>query len=153
MALNLEDNKRPYFKQLNLDETFDEIQNAVNALESSTPTINYKVYTANLFQSGLLAPVATVFENTLGGTIVWSYNDIGSFTGTLTGAFTNNKTAIFLSPSYSDTSATNDYLDVVSVARASDNAINIFTAGATADGSREAENGVLSHTLEIRVYN
>ena len=33
MSLNLDDNKRPYFKQLNLDETFDEIQNYVNNLE------------------------------------------------------------------------------------------------------------------------
>lgn len=37
MALNLDDNKRPYFKQLNLDDTFDEIQNAVNALETQVP--------------------------------------------------------------------------------------------------------------------
>lgn len=34
MALNLNDNKRPYFKQLGLDETFDEIQSAVNAIPS-----------------------------------------------------------------------------------------------------------------------
>lgn len=30
MPLNLDDNKRPYFKQLNLDDTFDEIQNYIN---------------------------------------------------------------------------------------------------------------------------
>jgi hypothetical protein len=32
MTLNLDDNKRPYFKQLNLDDTFDEIQDAVNSI-------------------------------------------------------------------------------------------------------------------------
>lgn len=34
MPLNLNDNKRPYFKQLNLDDTFDEIQSFVNGLET-----------------------------------------------------------------------------------------------------------------------
>jgi hypothetical protein len=32
MALNLNDNKRPYFKQLNLDATYNEIQNYINAI-------------------------------------------------------------------------------------------------------------------------
>jgi len=52
----------------------------------------YLVYTALLSQSGTDAPVATVLENTLGGTVVWTRNDVGDYTGTLAGVFTANKT-------------------------------------------------------------
>ena len=38
--------------------------------------IPYKVYTALLTQTGTNAPVATVLENTLGGTPVWSYDKV-----------------------------------------------------------------------------
>jgi hypothetical protein len=54
----------------------------------------YKVYYAVLTQSGTSAPVATVLENTLGGTIVWSYVSIGIYDGTLTGAFNSAKTGV-----------------------------------------------------------
>ena len=52
----------------------------------------YKVYTALLSQSGTSAPVATVLENTLGVTPVWSRNAIGSYLITSTGLFENDKT-------------------------------------------------------------
>lgn len=51
-----------------------------------------KVYRALLTQSSTNAPVATVLENTLGGTVVWTRDDIGSYFATLAGAFTANKT-------------------------------------------------------------
>jgi hypothetical protein len=51
----------------------------------------YKVYTALLSQSGTNAPVATVLENTLGGTVVWAYSSTGSYSATLAGAFPANK--------------------------------------------------------------
>ena len=47
----------------------------------------YLVYTALLSQSGTDAPVATVLQNTLGGTVVWSRNTTGDFSATLGGAF------------------------------------------------------------------
>ena len=56
----------------------------------------YKVYTALLSQTGTDAPTATVLENTLGGTIVWSRTSVGRYTGTLNNAFTLNKTIVFL---------------------------------------------------------
>lgn len=52
----------------------------------------YKVYTALLTQAGTNAPVATVLENTLGGTVVWSYDGVGQYRATLASAFTQNKT-------------------------------------------------------------
>ncbi len=51
-----------------------------------------KVYIALLTQDGTDVPVATVLKNTLGGDIVWSYEGIGNYNGTLTEAFTLNKT-------------------------------------------------------------
>ena len=58
-------------------------------------TMNYKVYTALLTQSGTDAPtVATVFENTIGN-ITWTrpISD-GIYVANLAGAFTANKTYI-----------------------------------------------------------
>ena len=55
----------------------------------------YKVYTALLSQSGTAAPVATVLENTLGGTVVFSRNSAGLYLGTLSGAFIVDKTVVF----------------------------------------------------------
>ena len=51
-----------------------------------------KVYVALLTQTGTDAPEVTVIKNTLGGTVVWTYGDVGLYFGTLAGAFTNNKT-------------------------------------------------------------
>lgn len=56
--------------------------------------IPYKVYNAILTQSGNLDPVATVLQNTLGGTVVWTRDSEGLYFGTLTGAFTPNKTLV-----------------------------------------------------------
>jgi hypothetical protein len=51
-----------------------------------------KIYTALLSQSGTSAPTATVLGTNEIGTIVWTRNSTGNYTGTLTGAFTANKT-------------------------------------------------------------
>lgn len=53
-----------------------------------------KVYRALLTQTSTNAPVATVLGNTLGGTVVWTYNEVGLYTGTLAGAFTTTKTCL-----------------------------------------------------------
>jgi hypothetical protein len=60
----------------------------------------YKVYTALLTQSGTDAPVATVLENTLGGDVVWSYEDVGNYYGTLN-TITPEKTTITVGTSTS----------------------------------------------------
>lgn len=57
---------------------------------------SYKVYTALLTQEGSNPPTAIVLENTLGGDVVWSYAAPGVYKGTLTGAFPEDKTAMFI---------------------------------------------------------
>lgn len=51
-----------------------------------------KIYTALLTQSGTGAPTATILGTNELGSIVWTRNSTGNYTGTLTGAFTLNKT-------------------------------------------------------------
>jgi hypothetical protein len=63
-----------------------------------------KVYKAILNQTGTAAPVATVLVNTLGGTVVWTRNNPGDYTGTLATAFPIAKTLI-TSTTYTDPSA------------------------------------------------
>jgi hypothetical protein len=54
-------------------------------------------YIALLNQTSTNAPVATVNENTLGGTVVWTRSSTGVYVGTLSGAFTSlAKVRIFL---------------------------------------------------------
>ena len=54
---------------------------------------NHKVYVAELnnLGAGAVAPVAKVIKNTIGD-IVWTRTGVGSYVGTLTGAFTEDKT-------------------------------------------------------------
>lgn len=50
----------------------------------------YKEYTAFFDQSGTSAPTVTIVKNTVGN-IVWTYDTVGQYLGTLTGAFPANK--------------------------------------------------------------
>ena len=60
-----------------------------------------KIYMALLTQSGTDAPVATVLQNTLGGTVVFTYSGAGDYSGTLAGAFLAAKTVVsFSNPRY-----------------------------------------------------
>jgi hypothetical protein len=100
-----------------------------------------KKYVALLTQTGTSAPTATVLENTLGGTLVWSYDGVGSYIGTLTGAFTSNKTAVLISGVYKGS---------VSGLRKTDNTVQITT---TATSTNTEANALLdSTTIEIKVY-
>lgn len=66
------------------------------------PRLPYKVYIATLTQTGTSAPTATVLENTLGGTLVWTRTGQGQYLATLSGVFTANKTVIFCGPDNDD---------------------------------------------------
>lgn len=48
-------------------------------------------------QSSTNPPTATVYKNELGGDIVWSYDAVGRYTGTLAGAFPIGTTALSVS--------------------------------------------------------
>ena len=108
-------------------------------------TLPYKVYTALLSQSGNNAPVATVLQNTLGGTVVWSRLGLGGYNGTLSGAFTTNKTTVSIS---------NGWMNGIYYIRAgvaSTNVIAVSTFENTSNTDSLLDNTATS--IEIRVYN
>lgn len=98
---------------------------------------NYKKYVALLSQSGANAPTATVLENTLGGTVVWTRNSTGLYTGTLAGVFTANKTwtSITSTTTGTVTGAVSTSVDSVVVATSS------------------SDSSLTNSAIEIRVYN
>jgi len=105
----------------------------------------YKVYTALLSQSGTSAPTATVLENTLGGTVVWTRDAVGVYRGTLTGAFNQTKTVFFTVSNYKDSG--------VLMQQASSNDVTIGTFTTTSTPFTAADSIMGSLPIEIRVYN
>lgn len=108
----------------------------------------YKLYTALLTQTSTNAPVATVLENTLGGTVVWSYDDVGQYIGTLNSAFTANKTIIFIgSPPGGYALLHGFYNDTDTVM------VQSIVQNQAGDKDLELANALLSQSvIEIRVY-
>lgn len=130
-----------YFTKIN------EIIDYLNGNGSSNDG-SYKVYIATLTQSSTNAPIANVLQNTLGGTLVWSYNGVGIYNGTLSGIFISNKTFFIINKSRASGRQFSLY-------RNNDNEIEITTEifdGATPIFT--TSDGVLNNTtIEIRVYN
>jgi len=63
---------------------------------SSLFNLGYKVYVASLIQTGTAAPVATVLQNTTGGTFTWSRTSAGQYKATISGiTLPANKVVIF----------------------------------------------------------
>lgn len=108
----------------------------------ASPTKGYSVYTALMSQSGTTAPTSTVLGTNEIGAIVWSYIGVGTYRGTLVGAFTANKTWLMLQDDFGSG------LDS-RIFRVSDDVIEIDTQLAGVPGNG-AMNG---HALEIRVYD
>jgi len=73
------------------DYTWD---GAVWVLNFTTKAVIPQVYKALISQTGTDAPTAVIMENTLSGTPVWTYVDVGEYRLTLAGAFTVGKTAV-----------------------------------------------------------
>lgn len=103
----------------------------------------YKSYVALLTQTSTNAPIPIVLENTIGA-IVWSYDSTGSYVGTLTSAFTADKTFVICN----STNGTADDLvqAVTPFGNTDDILVYSWNTGTLA-------NGILVNTpIEIRVY-
>ena len=85
------------------------------------------VYRVLISQTGVLAPTVVESVNTIGA-IVWTYNSIGYYIGTLAGAFPQATTFTFIGTGRNNS-------DQVLCYRSTDNVIHVktFTAGAAAD--------------------
>lgn len=104
-----------------------------------------KKYVALLSQTGTSAPVATVLENTLGGTVVWSRTGVGNYVGTLTGAFPDDKTFTIKGSNEADAA---DAPGNIMVVRGSNDTILIQTG----NSGDFADDGMYDLFIEIRVY-
>ena len=109
----------------------------------------YLVYKALLTQTGTSAPVATVIENTLGGAVVWSYQGVGSYNATLSGAFTENKT-IFPSDGKIISGDVNTLLVKAISSRTNSNVVNLQSYDIVNDSAINSE--LDSFLFEILVY-
>ena len=75
----------------------------IGSLINTGFTGGYKSYTASLIQTGASAPVATVLQNTTGGTFTWLYASAGRSQIAVSGiTLPANKVAIFMSSSTGD---------------------------------------------------
>lgn len=105
--------------------------------------LGVKRYVALLTQAGVSAPTAVVLENSLGGTVAWSYVGSGQYYGTLTGAFTASKTVGICAQIPSEQA-------IVGAVRVSDNQIAVSVINAV-DG--QGYDDLLSGTaIQITVY-
>lgn len=109
-----------------------------------------KEYIATLSQSGTAAPVANVLKNTLGGTPTFARTSAGSYTMTLTGAWTSGKTVIL--PGTIPAGISGGTVALVEIVRESANVIRIRTGDAFAstlldDLLGSAANGLSLHIM------
>ena len=112
-------------------------------------TAGVKVYRALLSQTGVSAPTATVLENSLGGTLVWTRVSAGSYTATLTGAFTANKTFLQIAGRLSS----NLDFGQADFYRAGSNSLTLLTRDVEVTGGASLSDDILLETsILILVY-
>tara|TARA_R110000744_G_scaffold297548_1_gene407317 strand:+ start:598 stop:1062 length:465 start_codon:yes stop_codon:yes gene_type:complete len=99
----------------------------------------YNVYTALITQAGAVnPPVATIMQNTLGGTIAWTRTGIGAYTATIADAlFTLNKTMVFINGGSATATANIEWASPTTATVTIDTTVDSVLTGGS---------------LEIRVY-
>ena len=112
-------------------EVAGNIKSSTGLVSDSNGVIKpYKTYVARLVQVSTSDPVPTVLQNDI-GSIVWTRDDAGTYVGTLTGAFTADKTWATVS-----TTTGNANLSITT------NTVEIYSLG-----------DYRTYWIEIRVYN
>jgi hypothetical protein len=122
----------------------------IAALQTAVGT--YKEYTATVTQTGTAAPVATVLNNTLGGTLVWTRSATGTYLATLTGAFPTASKVVILTSFTSSNLAPAGSIALTSAVRDTANRLKFITATMDNAGARTVADSALSISLLVRVY-
>lgn len=119
--------------------------NRVEDLEESqeTETI-YKTYRALLTQSGTDAPTAKVLQNELSGTVIFTRDNQGRYSATLSSAFTVDKTFVTITPMDSS-------LNKIISLKTDVNTVSIQTY--SADETAFLDSVLLNTEFQILVYN
>jgi hypothetical protein len=118
---------------------------------ASASTDGVKRYVALLTQTGAGNPTATVLENSLGGAVAWQRTGVGIYVGTFDGAFTANKTALFVS---NNDAPGADQLAQFSLRRFDEDTLTLATLAASWSGTEApfADDLLSGTTVEVRVY-
>ena len=111
------------------------------AVSDILPT--YKKYIALISQSSTSAPTVIELENTI-GPIVWTRSAVGVYFGTLTGAFTLDKTYVTLSNVVTSSIVLSQRKDI--------NSIQLDTTNLHSPTAAHHDSHLSKNTLEIRVY-
>ena len=115
---------------------------ATVAAFANSYSLGYTVYTASLIQAGATAPVATVLQNTTGGTFTWSRTSGGKFRVTISGiTLPANKVVIF-------ENATGDLNLGGKITSTTVIDIDQFSSG----GGGYADGMLAGTSIEIRIY-
>jgi hypothetical protein len=118
------------------------VTNTINGRAANDMLRNYERYIALITQTSTSAPTVIELENTI-GPIVWSRKTTGEYSGTLSGAFTANKTYATISNALADSI-------VMISTTASD--INIITTNLHSPIAVAHDGHLNNNTIEIRVY-
>jgi len=93
-----------------------------------------------LVSVGISAPAVTLLKNALSAAIVWTYSAVGTYIGTLTGAFTENKTVFSHPPLGNDKAVTLEWTSANVIT------LKTYETGALKDGL------LVKFPLTIKVY-
>jgi len=118
------------------------VTQTINGRPANDMLRNYQRYIALISQTSTSAPTVIELENTI-GPIVWTRKATGEYVGTLSGAFTANKTYATISQSLADSI-------VMITTTASD--ITIITTNLHSPTAAKHDGHLSKNTLEIRVY-
>lgn len=126
-----------------MEVCYDEANTRWELINPAIGVLPYKVYKARLSQSGTDDPTATELQNNVGGAVVWTRDSVGSYSGTLVGAFAGN--AIAVNQNIIRTTP----FKCVQVYALNSDVISVVTV----DANSNVEDGLLDATpIEIQVF-
>jgi len=118
---------------------------STQAIADLASGVSYKIWRGLISQTGTSAPTAIELENTLGGTITFTYISTGVYSIEGTGLFTTDKT--FVTPKWETLRQSTNYATVSAVtANTNQLSLNSYLNGSAADALFSR------HPVEIIVY-
>jgi len=118
------------------------VTQTINGRPANDMLRNYQRYIALISQTSTSAPTVIELENTI-GPIIWTRKATGEYVGTLSGAFTANKTYATIS---------NSLADGIVMITTTANDITIITTNLHSPTAAKHDSHLSKNTIEIRVY-
>ena len=118
------------------------VTQTINGRAANDMLRNYERYIALITQTSTSDPTVIELENTI-GPIAWTRKGTGQYFGTLSGAFTANKTYATISQTLADS--------IVMISTTANN-INIITTNLHSPTAVKHDSHLSKNTIEIRVY-